>query len=135
VIDDPDFIPAYPTGLPMGVAGDLQVHLKRYSKAVVEDTFMKIEQPQPGEEITIPVETPTVAAAAQPITIGQFYAGIRARIDGHSELFEHRDATRQVSANFLDKNGDPDVADIVVTDVASALSALDIIVEQGEGTS
>ena len=47
VIDDPDFIPAYPTGLPMGVAGDLQVHLKRYSKAVVEDTFMKIEQPQP----------------------------------------------------------------------------------------
>jgi hypothetical protein len=136
MIDDPDFIPTYPTGLPMGVAGGLQVHLKRYSKAVVEDTFMKIEQPQPGDEITIPVETPIVAAAAaQPITIGQFYAGIRARIDGHSELFEHGDATRQVSGNFLDQNGDPDAADIVVTDVTSALSAIDTIVEQGEGTS
>ena len=28
----------------MGVAGDLQVHLRRYSKALIENTFMKIER-------------------------------------------------------------------------------------------
>src|SRR5262249_6872883 len=40
------FVPAYPHELPMGVAGDLVVHLKRYSKALVEQTFMKVEEPE-----------------------------------------------------------------------------------------
>jgi Ferritin-like len=128
VIADPGFIPTYPGGLPMGVAGDLMVHLRRYSKALVEDTFMKIEEPE--VELDIPVMTPRAEAAARPITIGQFYGAIRARIDGHPELFEGRDPTLQVSGHFFDEPGD-----IAVTDVASALSAIDTILQQGEGTS
>jgi hypothetical protein len=134
VIDDPNFIPRYPDALPMGVAGDLVVHVRRYSKKQVEDTFMKIEEPV--TKLDIPVMTPHAAAAAPPppITIGQFYAGVRARIDGHPELFTG-DPDLQVSGHFFDANGDPDPSDIAVTDVASALSAIDSIVEQGEGTS
>ena len=42
MIADPTFVPTYPHELPMGVAGDLVVHLKRYSKTLIEDTSMKI---------------------------------------------------------------------------------------------
>ena len=126
VLDDPDFVPRYPGALPMGVAGELVVHLRRYSKAVVEDTFMKIEEPE--NELDIPEMTPAAAAAAAPITIGQFYAGIRARIAGRPELFTG-DPDLQVSGQFSGESGD-----ISVTDVDSALFAIDTIVEQGEGT-
>jgi hypothetical protein len=126
VIADANFIPKYPGALPMGVAGDLVVHLRRYSKAAVKDTFMKIEEPE--VELDIPVRRPH-AAAAEPITIGQFYAAIRARIAGHPELFTG-DPALQVSGHFSDEPGD-----VEVSDVDSALSAIDTIVEQGEGTS
>jgi hypothetical protein len=40
-ISGADFVPSYPHELPMGVAGDLVVHLKRYSKDLVQNTFMR----------------------------------------------------------------------------------------------
>jgi hypothetical protein len=127
VIADPDFVPKYPCEPPMGIAGDLVVHLRRYSKALVEDTFMKIEEPE--IPVDIPVRQPAIAAAAEePLTIGQFYAGIRARIAGHAELFTG-DPALQVSGLFFDEG-----EDIRVTDVDSALLAIETIVEQGEGT-
>jgi len=122
MIADANFIPTYPGTLPMGVAGDLQVGLRRYSKALIENTFMKIEEP----ETVLPIPERRAAAVGEPITIGQLYAGIRARIDGHPELFTGDDE-RQVSG-MLD-------GDFPVTDVRSALLAIDTIVEQGEGTS
>jgi hypothetical protein len=126
VIADANFVPTYPGELPMGVAGDLVVHLRRYSKALVEDTFMKIEEPE--IILDIPVMPRTAAVAAEPITIGQLYAGIRARIAGHPELFTG-DPTLQVSGLFFDQG-----EDIRVTGVDSALLAIETIVEQGEGT-
>jgi Ferritin-like len=127
VIADPAFVPTYPHELPMGVAGDLIVHLKRYSKTLIEDTFMKIEEPE------IPLEIPTrptvlAATALAPITIGQFYAGIRAKIADHPELFTG-DPALQVTGFFFDPG-----EDIAVTAVKSALLAIETIVEQGEGT-
>ncbi len=122
MIADAGFIPTYPGPLPMGVAGDLDVGLRRYSKALIENTFMKIEEP---EEI-LPIPTlPSLADAAPSITIGQFYAGIRARIAGHPELFTGG-AELQVEGH-LD-------GDFPVTDVDTAIKAIDTIVEQGEGT-
>ena len=53
VIADPSQIPTYP-GRPMGVAGGVEVHLRRFSKALVEDTFMKIEEPEE------PLDIPTI---------------------------------------------------------------------------
>jgi hypothetical protein len=123
VIADANFVPKYPHELPMGIAGDLVVHLRRYSKALVENTFMKIEEP----EIILDIPTmPTVLeAVAEPITIGQFYAGISARIAGHPELFTG-DPELQVSNQFQ--------GEVIVTDVDSALLAIETIKEQGEGT-
>ncbi|MER9227053.1 ferritin-like protein [Mesorhizobium sp. M0664] len=127
VIADAHFIPTYPHELPMGVAGDLIVHLKRYSKSLIEDTFMKIEEPE------VPLEIPTkpavvAMAAAAPITIGQFYAAVRAKLVAHPELFTG-DPSLQVGGFFFDPG-----EDIIVTDVNSALLAIETIVEQGEGT-
>ena len=42
-LNRPDFVPSYPGPLPMGIAGDLEVHLKRYSRALVHDVFMASE--------------------------------------------------------------------------------------------
>jgi hypothetical protein len=126
MIADPKFIPKYPGTLPMGVAGELKVGLRRYSKALIENTFMKIEEPE--TILDIPERQRPAAAAAEPITIGQFYAGIRARIDGHPELFTDGDhGERQVSGQLS--------GDFAVVDVDSALLAIDTIVEQGEGTT
>jgi hypothetical protein len=124
MIADRNFIPKYPGTLPMGVAGELKMGLRRYSKALIENTFMKIEEP---ETILHIPERPRPAAIAEPITIGQFYAGIRARIDGHPELFTDADPERQVSGQLS--------GDFAVVDVDSALLAIDTIVEQGEGTT
>ena len=114
-IADTDFIPCYPHELPMGVAGDLVVHLKRYSKSLVENTFMKIEEP----EIPLDIPTkPTVLglAAPKPITIGQFYAAIRGELVAHPELFTG-DPKLQVTGFFFGPG-----EDIAVTDLKSAAS-------------
>lgn len=127
VIAGPGFVPTYPHELPMGIAGDLVVHLKRYSKALVTDTFMKIEEPE--IKLDIPVRTAALAlAAAAPITIGQFYAGIRGLLAGHPEIFTG-DPALQVTGFFFGRG-----ENIAVTDVKSALLAIETIVEQGEGT-
>ena len=127
VIADPDFVPKYPHELPMGVAGDLVVHLRRYSKALVENTFMKIEEPE--IPLDIPVKQAALAFdAVASITIGQFYGQIRAKLAGHPEMFTGN-SNLQVSGFFFEPG-----EDIVVTDVNSALLAIETIVEQGEGT-
>jgi hypothetical protein len=126
-IAGPDFVPSYPHELPMGVAGDLVVHLKRYSKALVEETFMMIEQPE--IPLDIPVKRAALAEALPAITIGQFYATIRKRIveQGPGIFTGSRDL--QVTGFFSDPS-----ENIAVIDVDSALLAIETIVEQGEGT-
>jgi hypothetical protein len=127
VIADPNFVPSYPHELPMGIAGDLVVHLKRYSKDLIENTFMKIEEPE------IPLNIPTkptahALLAAAPITIGKFYAGVRALLVAHPEVFTG-DPKLQVTGFFFEPG-----EDISVIDLTSALPAIETIVEQGEGT-
>ncbi len=123
-----DFVPKYPHELPMGVAGDLVVHLKRYSKPLVENTFMRIEEPE--IKLDIPTRKTAFARAAfPPITIGQFYAQIRDQLAAHPELFTAGIPARQVTG-FFSVPGE----NIAVTDVKSALLAIQTIVEQGEGT-
>ena len=62
-IADPTFIPNYRDHLPMGVEVDLIVHLKRYSRDLIENTFMKIEEPEVS--INIPVKSLVFVPAVQ----------------------------------------------------------------------
>lgn len=125
VIDHPRFLPRYPGPLPKAVEGGLVVPLARCSLALVRDVFMVIEQPEH------PTEYPQVAEpSGGPLTIGSFYGEIKEQIEKRGEaLFEGRDPGRQVCGGIAL----PEVTE--VRDVATAVLAIDKIVEQGEGTT
>lgn len=130
-INKPDFIPDYPTPLPMGIGSEegLVVPIKKVSLELVKDIFMEIEEPE--EPIEFPVGT-ALKSAAQPEyynTIGEFYAAVKQQITALGNGIFTGDAGLQVTSWFPPDQLFP------VTDVDSACRAIDIIVEQGEGTS
>jgi hypothetical protein len=125
-IDDPNFVPCYPGPLPLGISNDLIVGLEPFSIDLMKNVFMKIEEPEH------PIVFPAAAALALPefATIGQFY---RALIDKIGELGSSifvGEPARQVVLNqwFVPERL------FAITDVESAVKALKIIVEEGEGT-
>jgi rubrerythrin len=124
-IDDPAFIPAYPGPLPGTVEEGLTVPLRAFSNDLVENVFMVIEQPED------PIEFGGLESlVAQPVTIGSFYEAIRAGIEaGGESLFHGADPDRQVHGGIALKEVIP------VDSVASAVKAIEAIVEQGEGTT
>jgi Ferritin-like len=124
-INHQGFIPTYPGPLPMGIGHDLVVPIKPFSKALVWDVFMRIEEP----EHPIPVEPPE-ALAAEPeyATIGQFYAAIRKKIGELGDAIFVVGPERQVLSWFDSELLFP------IVDVKSADRAIRIIVTQGEGT-
>lgn len=119
VIDEPGFIPTYPGPLPGSVESGLQVSLQKLTREHVHDTFMVIEEPED------PLNFPTARLAAAPdLTIGQFYALIREQMP--NATFPG-DRSKQITHAMM--------SDLFeVTDAASAIAAIDLIVEQGEGT-
>ncbi len=123
-IDDPTLIPSYPGPLPGGVEANLIVPLQRFSIKLVEDVFLTIEEPE--KPLVFPDEA---LEAVPPVTIGQFYAKIGQQIAAQGPSIFTGDHARQVTQGF------PATELFAVTDVASALKAIEIIVEQGEGTT
>ena len=122
-IDDPELLPGYPGPLPGGVDDSLQVHLRPFSKEVVCDTFMVIEHPEHSIEDGDTGDTPPQK------TIGAFYSQISETIGDLGEaIFKGSNPAKQVAQGFAA------VEVIPVTDVASAQQAIEIIIEQGEGT-
>jgi hypothetical protein len=119
LIDDPCLVPSYPGHLPGTVKGGLVVGLRKFSRKVVKNTFMAIEEP----EVPIPIP------GKKPLTIGAFYQKIKEQLRKLGNAIFTGDPRKQVlhplMPNALNK----------VTDVASALQAIDLIVEQGEGTT
>jgi hypothetical protein len=115
-IDTPDFVPTYPGPLPCGVEEQLTVPLAPFSIGLVQEVFMVIKEP----------EFPPVAADADGFTIGQFYGAIRASIVSQGSSIFTGEPGSQVSSSF------PVVTP--VTGVDKATAAIDLIVEQGEGT-
>ncbi len=127
IIDSASFVPKYPRNLPGTVANDLVVPLAPYSKELVRDVFMRIEQP----EHILDFDTRSLAAekAKPPKTIGEFYGRIREVFeDGGESLIIDKTGETQPSHWQLP----PDKQKITTT--AQALDAIDLIVEQGEGT-
>lgn len=123
-IDRPAFIPQYPGPLPGAVETGLIVPLARFSLDLVKKVFMVIEEPE--TPLHFPVEA---LAAAPPQTIGQFYSAIKQQIKECGSSIFVGDPAKQVTNEFW-----PDEL-IRVTDVDSATHAIEMIVEQGEGTT
>ncbi len=121
-IDGPDFIPKFPGPLPGGVESQLTVHLAPYSQDQVS-TFMDIEEP------VKPLEFPVLelASVVPGITIGEFYTGIQDQIRQLGDSAFTGDPMHQVKGPYRDG--------MIVTNVDTAVRAIDIIIDQGEGAS
>jgi CDGSH-type Zn-finger protein len=125
VLDDPDFIVEYPAFLPY--SNDVvEVPLTRFSPAAVQ-TFLAIERPE-GDDAG--------SQSDRFETIGQFYRALEEGFNylceslGEAEVF-CGDPSRQITPVGFRWGGGGRV--IAVRDLASALSAIDEIEEQGEG--
>jgi rubrerythrin len=120
LIDDPSFVPTYPGPLPGTVEEGLTVPLAPFSVELVEKVFMVIEEPED------PLHFPDLLAADGKLTIGAFYGRIRQQIEeGGEPLFADRRRELQVT--------EPEGV-IAVENVKTATEAIEMIVEQGEGT-
>ncbi|MDQ3742217.1 MAG: ferritin-like protein [Actinomycetota bacterium] len=120
VIDHPDFVPTYPGPLPGSVESGLVVPLEPLSIDLVKDVFMVIEEPEEPLDFRVAGEGPP-----DKITIGEFYGAIREQMD--AATFDGP-PDRQVTTPLI-----PELHE--VRDADSAKAAIDLIVEQGEGTT
>lgn len=147
----PDFVPAYPVCLPDGET-ELAVDLQAFSAEAVA-TFLRIERPgsapspalrvvprrRPGREL---LAASAVIPPAEPgmryYSMGEFYAEISRGIrhlheeyaaDGR-ELFTGRPGLQIAPEHFYPGGGGEAIR---VTDLGSALDALDLVASQGEG--
>jgi hypothetical protein len=122
-MDQPSFIPTYPGPLPGSVETGLIVGLAPFTRDLVHDIFMAIEQPE------TPLDFPVgMAAAEQPLTIGMYYAQIKEKIVALGDGAFAPTPRNQIGPDLMDES-------VVVTNVQTAGQAIDVIVEQGEGTS
>ena len=126
VIDKPEFVPKYPTHLPGTVAEDLIVPLKSFSRPLAEHIFMRIEKPERPLDFRTVLHDASIAPAA---TIGEFYRRIRQIFEqtGDTIIVDKTGATQPTTFEFS--------ADQTIVSATSAIAAIDLIVEQGEGTT
>jgi CDGSH-type Zn-finger protein len=125
-LDAPQMLPPHPRRLPHGDPS-LELSLLPFGPEAL-DMFLRIEQPAPPGA---PPEGDRYE------TIGQFYAAIEQGLRhlcgrlGEPAVFSGDPAHQVTAGHFRTTAGRL----ITVTDLASALAALEEIVEQGEGTS
>jgi rubrerythrin len=124
-IDVPGFVPQYPGPLPGSIDSGLIVSLAPFSIDLVNDVFMQIEEPEH------PLDFPVGFAAAdieEYKTIGQFYNSIKEKIIALGDGAFYSTPRNQIGPDQMDES-------VVVTNVATAVQAINTIVEQGEGTA
>lgn len=125
-LDSPRMLAPYPRCLPHGNKA-LELSLVPFGPEAIE-LFMQVEQPAAPEAVPEPDEYET---------IGQFYDAIELGLRelcaqlGETTVFCGDPARQVTTGPFAYTAGRL----IAVTDLASALTALEEIVEQGEGTS
>ncbi len=126
VINSADFVPEYPGPLPMGIGNGLIVGLEKYSADVVKNVFMEIEEPEN------PIVFKSVSLAEMPTysTIGQFYQAIQQKIEELAPDNLPGDKSKQVTSSFF-----PADELFPIYTKQNAIDAINIIIEQGEGTS
>lgn len=123
VLNSPSFIPKYPGPLPGGVDAGTTFHLSPFTLQQL-NAFLDIEQP----EKVIDIKTAALAEAAEPFTIGKFYDQIIRQLKLLPDSDFDASGRNQIGPDQMDNC-------VVVTDKASAIQALTIIIDQGEGTS
>lgn len=129
-LNKPDFIPTYPTALPMNISTGLNVGLVKFSKNLIKDVFMEIELPEKALSFPITSFSALNNSNSDTATIGEFYRALQMKISELSFDTLPGNSERQVinermfSSNIL----------FPVITVSDAIRALDIIVHQGEGT-
>lgn len=125
-VDHPEFIGEYPVRLPMS-SGDLpEIGLRHFSHKAME-TFLAIEKPRSFHT--------EVKKGSGWTSIGQFYVaialGLEYLVDEHGETHVFSgDPGRQVGPEHFYNSGGEVFA---ITDRGTALKAIEVISEQGEG--
>lgn len=138
-INKPGFIPTYPAYLPDGETA-FEVSLLKFSEEAIQ-TFLEIEMPA-SQEMPEHLKAPrhkhegvVLAQGERYPTIGDFYQAIKEGFiylnNQHPNDLFVKDSSRQVTPDVYDGQDGGQV--IVVTDLETALKAIDEIVEQGEG--
>jgi len=136
-IDHPEFIPSYPTEFHFADR-KFDVGIVKFSKPAIE-TFLEIEKPS---EEKLSVKGEHFKNLMQPIelkekTIGEFYETIKDQLIhlvdeyGEESVFSG-DINNQITADEY-YGGGGEV--IIVNNLETALFAIDVIVDQGEGAS
>lgn len=145
-LTQPGFVPSYPTYIPDSI-DDFQIHIESFSRRALE-TFLKIERPvspssDQGRVVArrIPVHawcvSPSKDGSTQYATIGEFYTAIRqgmeyleaqARTKGGT-IFTGNPALQITSEYYYSGGGRL----FPVTNLESAIQAIDLVIEQGEG--
>lgn len=127
-----EYMSSYPIDLPHH-APPLAVNLEPVSVGLVRDTFMRIEQPEAREAPAEPDEYET---------LGQFYHALEIGLEELSTEFDLF-ADPQLGSQLADSRFYSPVAFdaedsgglVGITDLASAIEAIEIIIHQGEGLS
>jgi hypothetical protein len=125
-INNSEFVPEYPGPLPMGIGNGLIVGLEKYSQDVVKNVFMEIEEP----ENPLVFKSMNLAALPTFSTIGQFYQAIQQKIDELAPDDLPGNKAYQVTSAFF-----PADQLYPIHTKQNAIDAINIIIEQGEGTS
>jgi rubrerythrin len=136
VLNTPGFIPQYPGPLPGGVEEGLIVPIAKFSKQLIKDKFMAIEKPE--DPIDIKLMKTDKFKEKKEITIGEFYSKIivnmKALEDGAkascTTIFTGDSTYQMANGKWF-----PEKELFVINDFDSAKKAIDIIIDQGEGTS
>ncbi len=127
-INTPHFVPDYPGNLPMKIGGKaFIVGIEAFSKELVKNTFMVIEEP---EQPIAPSAALRTAAEDEYRTIGEFYDALKTSIQQlPADAFDPASTQYQVLSWFPPEQLFP------IVDADSACAAIDIIIQQGEGSS
>ena len=123
----PNFIPKFPGPLPMGVGDRLKVSLEKYSPDLVKNVFMEIEEPEHPIDL-MPVSDHEEDEGFN--TIGQFYMAIKNMINTLADDQLPGDPKKQFTSKHFSKN-----LLFPILSKRDALEAIDIIIDQGEGSS
>lgn len=125
VINKPGFIPKYPGPLPMNIGEGLIVGLEKCSRELVRNVFMAIESP-----LNPLKPTQAEMALAEFHTIGEFYAALDEKLQelGPSAFKGH------FSVELVDNSWFPANELFRIESPEDASRAIDLIVQQGEGT-
>lgn len=135
-INKEGFVPTYPGKLPMAIDHDLTVELRKYSLDQVKNVFMSIEEPDDPIIILKSANKSTgglleeLLNGTKSLTIGQFYTILKLIIQKVAPDQLPGDPSKQVTSNFFPAD---EFFPILTKD--DACRAIDIIIEQGEGTS